>query len=295
MTSFWHRAGRMKVLDVACVRIGRRYLRLDVPRAMGIVNVTPDSFSGDGFGDDTSAAVARGLEMFKQGADIVDVGGESTRPGALPVSIQEEISRVCPVIERLNRKHPGFISVDTMKPEVAEAAIVAGAGIVNDVSGLRNRAMIDLVSDTGSSIIIMHMLGEPRTMQKNPRYEDVVRDVGRFLRGRIRAAEDSGIRPDRIMIDPGIGFGKTLNHNLELLGRLRELRSIGKPIVVGVSRKSFIGKLTGTDADSRLEGSIAAVVLAIREGASIVRVHDVAETVRALRVADGIMKMTRIP
>lgn len=295
MTSFWHRAGRMKVLDVARVRIGRRYLRLDVPRVMGIVNVTPDSFSGDGFGDDTSAAVARGLEMFNKGADIVDVGGESTRPGALPVSVQEEISRVCPVIERLNRKHRGFISVDTMKPEVAEAAIVAGAGIVNDVSGLRNRAMIDLVSDTGSSIIIMHMLGEPRTMQKNPRYEDVVRDVGRFLRGRITAAEDSGIRPDRIMVDPGIGFGKTLNHNLELLGRLRELRSIGKPIVVGVSRKSFIGKLTGMDADGRLEGSIAAVVLAIREGASIVRVHDVAETVRALRVADGIMKMTGIP
>jgi len=276
------------------VKLGTCLLKLDAPRVMGIVNVTPDSFSGDGLGSDSQLAVARGNTMFRCGADIVDVGGESTRPGAVSVPSRIEIGRVTPVIEQLGTLHPGRVSVDTMKPEVAEAALFAGASTVNDVSGLRNPRMIEVVAEHDASVIIMHMLGEPRTMQIEPRYKDVVKDISKFLADRVDAAESAGISPRRIMIDPGIGFGKTAGQNLEILARLREFKELGKPIVVGVSRKSFIGKVTGLPANQRLGGSLAAAVVAVREGADIVRVHDVPETVHALKVASSIWAATRL-
>ena len=274
------------------IRLGTCLLKFDRPRVMGIVNCTPDSFSGDGLGSDTEKAICRGLSMFKDGADIVDVGGESTRPGARPVAVDLEMSRVISVIEALGNARPGRVSVDTMKPRVAEAALFAGATVVNDVSGLRNRKMIEVVAEHDAAVIIMHMLGEPRTMQESPRYKDVVGDIIEFLGDRIDAAEKTGVSPRKIMVDPGIGFGKTLDHNLEVIARLRELKVLGKPIVIGVSRKSFIGKITGHPTDERLEGSITAAVLAIGAGADIVRVHDVGETVRALRVAAAIASAT---
>lgn len=280
----------MKNRKVSRVRLGKHLLRLDIPRTIGIVNVTADSFSGDGLGGDVNAAVKRGIDLFSEGADVVDVGGESTRPGARPVAAKDEILRVCPVVTQLNKLYPGRISVDTMKPEVAEEAIAAGASIINDVSGLRDRSMLDVVSRNEVSVIIMHMKGEPRTMQKNPQYDDVVKEIMRYLQGQVRMAEKAGVAPDRILVDPGIGFGKSLTHNLEILGRLGELHAIGKPIVVGASRKSFIGRLTGAEPYDRLEGSVAAAVLAYREGASFMRVHDVAKTVQALRVANAILK-----
>lgn len=246
--------------------------------------MTTDSFSGDGIGD-YETAIARGKAMFSEGADIVDIGGESTRPGAEPVSTEAELSRTIGVVEALSAHRPGRISIDTYKPEVAEKALFAGASIVNDVTGLRDRRMLEVVSEHEASVIIMHMKGEPRTMQKRPRYKDVVLEVASFLRERVGAAEAAGVSPGRIMVDPGIGFGKTLDHNLEIIERLAELKAVGKPIVIGVSRKSFIGKITGLPPEERLEGSLAAAVIAVRNGADIVRVHDVAETARALRVA----------
>jgi len=256
---------------------------------MGIVNVTPDSFSGDGVGDDFELAVRRGLGMFDSGADLVDVGGESTRPGASVVSSDIEISRAIPVVERLSKAYPGRVSIDTMKPEVAMSALYAGAAIVNDVSGLRSIEMIEAVAEHDAAAIIMHMKGEPRTMQECPRYKDVVREIIQFFEDRIAAAEKGGVSARKIMVDPGIGFGKTVEHNLEILSRLREFKALGKPVVIGVSRKSFIGRLTGSAAPERLDGSIAAAVLAVREGADVVRVHDVPETVRALKVANAII------
>ncbi|MGD9963216.1 MAG: dihydropteroate synthase [Thermoplasmata archaeon] len=266
------------------VTVGTCKLGLDSPRIMGVINVTTDSFSGDGIGDDETA-IARGKAMFSDGADIVDIGGESTRPGAEPVSTEAELSRTIRVVEALSAHRPGRISIDTYKPEVAEKALFAGASIVNDVTGLRDRRMLEVVSEHEASVIIMHMKGEPRTMQKRPRYKDVVLEVASFLRERVGAAEAAGVSPGRIMVDPGIGFGKTLDHNLEIIERLAELKAVGKPIVIGVSRKSFIGKITGLPPEERLEGSLAAAVIAVRNGADIVRVHDVAETARALRVA----------
>jgi dihydropteroate synthase len=256
---------------------------------MGIVNNTPDSFSGDGLKGDSQRAIEQGIRMFRDGAAIVDVGGESTRPGAEPVDAEVEKARTLPIIEALNQEFPGRISIDTMKPEVARAALLAGATMVNDVTGLRNREMVEAVSELDSAVIIMHMQGEPRTMQDKPRYKDVVGDIISYLEARVAVAEEAGIRPGKIMVDPGIGFGKSLGHNLEILARLREFKSLGKPIVIGVSRKSFIGKITGMPADRRLEGSLAAAVLAVREGADLVRVHDVPETVRAIAVAEAIM------
>jgi len=260
---------------------------------MGIINNTPDSFSKDGLAGDFEAAVRRAEAMFSDGADIVDVGGESTRPGAEPVAANEERGRVIPIIETLSERHPGRISIDTMKPEIAEAALFSGASTVNDVSGLRNRGMIDVVAEHDASVIIMHMLGGPRTMQVRPRYKDLVGDISRYLSERIAAAEKAGVNPRKIMIDPGIGFGKTKDHNLEIIARLGEFKKLGKPIVIGVSRKAFIGKITGMSVEDRLEGSIAAATLAVIHGADIVRVHDVAPTVRALAVAQAIMDKTR--
>lgn len=277
------------------IKLGPCILKFDEPKVMGIVNNTPDSFSGDGVGGDIERAASRGLMMFESGASIVDVGGESTRPGASPVSVDLEMTRTIPVVERLSKIYPGRVSIDSMKPEVAEGALYAGATIVNDVSGLRNPKMIEVVAEHDAAVIIMHMLGEPRTMQAKPRYKDVVKDILEYLKDRVSAAEEAGVRPNKIMIDPGIGFGKTAEHNLEILGRLRELKALGKPIVIGVSRKAFIGKLTGQTADHRLEGSVAAAVLAVREGADIVRVHDVPETVQALRVSSAIMARLPVP
>ncbi|OGS56849.1 MAG: dihydropteroate synthase [Euryarchaeota archaeon RBG_19FT_COMBO_56_21] len=268
-------------------------LRFDRPKVMGIVNNTPDSFSGDGLGGDCALAIERGKAMLEAGAAVVDIGGESTRPGADPVPLELEKKRTVPVVEALSASYPGRISIDTMKPDVAQAALLAGAVMVNDVTGLRNPRMIDVVVEHDAAVVIMHMLAGPKTMQVRPRYKDVVKDIAAFLEDRVAAAERAGVGARKIMVDPGIGFGKNLNHNLEVLARLRELKSIGKPVVIGVSRKSFIGRITGMPPGERLEGSLAAAVLAVREGADMVRVHDVPETIRALDVADAILVESR--
>lgn len=272
------------------LRIGSKTFRFGPPSVMGIVNVTADSFSGDGLDGCSKAAVRVGLRMFSSGASFVDVGGESTRPGAEPVSVADELRRTIKVIRALSKRHPGRISVDTMKAEVADEALKAGASIVNDVNGLRGIGMMEVVAEHDASAIIMHMAGMPRTMQKSPRYRDVVSEVIAFLKERVAAAERAGVQANRIMIDPGIGFGKTVNHNLEILERLDEFKTLGKPIVVGVSRKSFIGKLTGAQVNDRLPGSLAAAVAAAERGANILRVHDVPETIQALRVSWHISK-----
>jgi dihydropteroate synthase len=268
-------------------------LKPGVPRIMGIVNNTPDSFSGDGLAGDIECAVNLGNSMFDSGADMVDVGGESTRPGAKPVPFDIELSRTVPIVEGLVRLHPGRISIDTMKPRVAEAALFAGASVVNDISGLRDARMVEVVAEHDAGVIIMHMQGQPRTMQVNPRYKDVVAEIRSFLADRIAVAEDGGIASRRIMIDPGIGFGKTVNHNLEILARLREFKSLGKPLVIGASRKGFIGKISGALVDQRLPGSLAVAVLAVREGADVVRVHDVPETAQALKLEQAIQFFDR--
>lgn len=275
---------RERVGNSRSIRLGTCTIRLNVPRVMGIVNNTPDSFSGDGLSGDVDAAVARGLEMFESGADIVDVGGESTRPGAEPVPEAVEIARAVPVVEALSKIHPGRVSIDTMKSRVAASALMAGASIVNDVSGLRDPRMVETVAEHDAAVIIMHMKGDPKTMQVRPRYKDVVKEISEFLQHRVAVAEAGGINPRKIMVDPGIGFGKSLQHNIEIITRLEELRRLGKPLVIGLSRKSFIGKITGLPVDQRLAGSLAATLVAVENGADIVRVHDVAETVSALNV-----------
>lgn len=273
------------------VRIGSRAIQFGQPIVMGIVNVTPDSFSGDGLDQDIEKAVRRGSEMIASGAELVDVGGESTRPGAEAVSVKEELRRVVEVVERLSELHPGRVSVDTMKPDVADAALRAGASIVNDVSGLRNERMIRVVAEHEASVIIMHMLGDPRTMQEAPRYDDVVNEIGEYLGGKVAEAEDGGIARERIIVDPGIGFGKTVEHNIEIISRLGELRSIGRPIAIGVSRKSFIGTVTRTSPSERLGASIAAATIAAVNSADIIRAHDVKETVQALKMTWRFISM----
>ncbi len=270
--------------------MGSRTIRFGPPKVMGIVNATTDSFSGDGLGEDTGRAVKTGVDMFAAGAEFVDIGGESTRPGADTVPTDEEIKRTAEIVRRLARRHPGRVSIDTMKAEVASVALEAGASIVNDVNGLRGEGMAEVIAEHDASVIIMHMQGTPKTMQKSPKYGDVVADISTFLEDRIAVAEKAGIRADRIMVDPGIGFGKNLDHNLEILTRLRELQSLGKTIAIGVSRKSFIGKITGNSIDDRLGGSLAAAVLAATNGANVIRAHDVPETVQALQVAWQIIQ-----
>jgi dihydropteroate synthase len=253
---------------------------------MGIVNVTPDSFSDGGLFLEAEAAVEHGLRLAAEGAAILDVGGESTRPGAEPVRAEEETRRVLPVIEALaSAGHR--VSIDTTKLEVARAALAAGATVVNDVSAFRFAPeLAGLVADVEADCCLMHMLGDPRTMQRDPRYDDVVADVGRFLEERLAFATGEGVPEERIWLDPGIGFGKTLEHNLELLRRLDEIVAIGRPVVVGTSRKGFLGKLTGGKPElERLPGTIATNVLALERGASIFRVHDVAQVADALAVA----------
>jgi len=248
---------------------------------MGVVNVTPDSFSDGGLYLDADAAVEHGLRLVAEGADILDVGGESTRPGAEPVSEAEERQRVLPVIEKLAQDGGARISIDTTKLAVARAALEAGATLVNDVSAFRfEPAMAELVAETGAGCCLMHMLGEPRTMQQDPRYDDVVSEVKAFLEERLAFAVSAGIDEERVWLDPGIGFGKTVEHNLELLRRLDEI------VAIGASRKSFLGKLAGgRDEGERLPGTIATNVLALERGASVFRVHDVAQNADALAVA----------
>jgi dihydropteroate synthase len=257
-------------------------------RLMGVVNVTPDSFSDGGRFLDAPAAVAHGRQLLGEGADILDIGGESTRPGAQPVSARDEIERVGPVIEALaGAAESAQISIDTSKLEVAEVALAAGASIVNDVTAFRaDPRMAGLVADSGADCCLMHMLGEPRTMQRDPRYEDVVDEVKAFLEQRLEFAVGEGISEQRVMLDPGIGFGKTVEHNLELLRRLEELTTLGRPLVIGTSRKSFLGRLAPgrPEADDRLPGTIATNVLAYERGASVFRVHDVAAVRDALAV-----------
>jgi dihydropteroate synthase len=258
-------------------------------KLMGVVNVTPDSFSDGGLYLDPKAAIAHGRELVAAGAEILDVGGESTRPGAETVSEEEELRRVVPVVQGLRYLDCG-LSVDTSKTAVAEAALDAGAAIVNDVTALRaDPEMAALCAERGATVVLMHMLGDPRTMQDDPRYEDVVAEVKAFLAERLQAAVDAGIAEERIWLDPGIGFGKIAEHNLELLRRLGELRELGRPLVIGTSRKSFIGKFDGSDSAHRLGGTIASSVLAAVEGAEVLRVHDVAEVRQALTVATAIL------
>jgi len=258
------------------------------PKLMGVVNVTPDSFSDGGLFLDADAAVGHGVELVGDGADLLDVGGESTRPGAEEVGVEEELARVEPVVAGL--AGTATVSVDTSKAEVARAALDAGASIVNDVTALRRDPEIGAVcAEAGAGLVLMHMQGEPRTMQADPTYGDVVEDVKAFLAERMEVAVGAGVAEERIWLDPGIGFGKTLEHNLELLRRLGELRGLGRPLVVGTSRKSFIGKVDGSAVDERLGGTIASSVLAAAEGADVLRVHDVAEAAQAAKVAGAIL------
>jgi dihydropteroate synthase len=253
---------------------------------MGVVNVTPDSFSDGGLFLDADAAVAQGENLARDGADILDIGGESTRPGAEPVSEAEELGRVVPVIARLVAADVAALSVDTSKFAVAEAALEAGATIVNDVAAFRFAPeMAGLVASHGASCCLMHMLGEPRTMQEDPRYGDVVSDVKAFLEERLAFVVGEGVAEEKVWLDPGIGFGKTLEHNLELLRRLDEICAIGRPVVIGTSRKSFLGRITGREEGDRLAGTIATNVMALERGATVFRVHDVREVADALAVA----------
>jgi dihydropteroate synthase len=258
---------------------------------MGILNTTPDSFSDGGRFLDRATAVAHATRMVDDGADILDVGGESTRPGSTPVSADEELERVHPVIERLAELHPAVpLSIDTRKADVAAEALDAGAAIVNDVSGGADPAMFDVVRDREAAVVLMHMRGDPTTMQEAPHYDDVVGDVHEYLRQRIEAAELAGIDPERIAVDPGIGFGKDLDHNLVLMRRVDALLDLGRPVLVGPSRKKFIGTILDLPVEERVEGTVGAVVWMVARGAHIVRVHDVKEVVRAVRVSDAIAR-----
>jgi dihydropteroate synthase len=267
-------------------------LKSDKTLIMGVLNVTPDSFSDGGKFLDKNSAVARALEMESEGADIIDIGGESTRPGAGTVPADEEIGRVVPVIERLRGRMKARISVDTRKSEVAEAALKAGASIVNDVSGLHHdRTIAKVAAKHGACMILMHMRGTPENMQVSPRYSDLMGEISKSLKCSADEAVRAGVAKDRIAVDPGIGFGKTVEHNLEILNRLDEFVLLGYPVCVGTSRKSFLGKILGRpDAGDRLAGTIATCVLAVLKGAHILRVHDVREAREAVTVIEKIWR-----
>ena len=271
-----------------------RTLRLDVPRVMGIVNVTPDSFSDGGAHDDVDAAVAHGVKLVEEGADILDIGGESTRPGADEVAVDEELRRVIPVIERLAAQVAVPISIDTSKPEVMRAAVAAGAGMINDVCGLRRDGALDTAAALRVPVVLMHMQGEPRSMQDAPVYDDVVAEVHRFLAERIFVAEMAGIAKKNLLVDPGFGFGKDTRHNLQLLAQLQRFTELGVPVLAGLSRKKTIGELIARELTGRAEpreraaGSVAAHLIAAQRGAMLLRVHDVAATVDALKVWNAL-------
>lgn len=266
-----------------------RFLKLDRPQVMGIVNVTPDSFSDGGAYDTLEAAIAHALKLAEEGADILDIGGESTRPGAEEVSLEEELRRVIPVIEQLAKQTSLPISIDTSKPEVMRAAVAVGAGMINDVQALRREGALDAAASLGVPVVLMHMLGEPRSMQDVPEYDDVVGDVHRFLAERLFAAEMSGIAKKNLLVDPGFGFGKNTQHNLALLAQLERFTELGVPVLAGLSRKRSIGEITGRGAArDRVAGSVAAHLIAAQRGAMILRVHDVAATVDALKVWNAV-------
>ena len=259
---------------------------------MGILNVTPDSFSDGGIFLSRDAAVAHALAMVEEGADIIDVGGESTRPGAQAVSVQEELDRVIPVIEAVTRAVPIPISIDTSKPEVMRAAVAAGAGLINDVRALREPGAVEAASTLKVPVCLMHMQGEPRSMQHHPVYNDVVVEVRDFLKERIDACLAAGIPRQRMVIDPGFGFGKSAEHNLELLRRLGELRALGIPILAGLSRKSMIGALFGLPVEQRLHASVALALIAVQNGAAMLRVHDVRATRQAIQMFEAVYPRT---
>ena len=265
-----------------------RSLNLERPAVMGVLNVTPDSFSDGGEHLGLSKAVDRAAAMVEQGAAVIDIGGESTRPGARTVGAAEEIDRVVPVLQALHTALDTPLSIDTCKPEVMRAAIAAGAGMINDVSALRDERSLEIAAGAGVPVCLMHMRGTPRTMQHDPQYASVVDDILAYLKQRIAVCEAAGIGRDRLIIDPGFGFGKTLGHNLELLAALGRFRRLGVPLLVGISRKSMLGTLTGRAVDRRLAASLAAALIAAQRGADLIRVHDVAETVDVLRVLAAV-------
>ncbi|SNC64572.1 dihydropteroate synthase [Marinobacter sp. es.048] len=263
---------------------------LDMSRChvMGVLNVTPDSFSDGGQFNRPDAALVRARQMVDDGATFIDIGGESTRPGATPVSVQEELDRVCPVVEAAARELDAVISVDTSAPEVMAETAKLGAGLINDVRALQREGAPEVAAKAGIPVCIMHIQGEPDTMQDRPEYRSVRREVSAFLTERIRVAERAGIRPENILLDPGFGFGKSLEHNLQLLASLEQMHILGHPMLVGVSRKSMLGHITGREVNERLPASLAAATIAAMKGASIIRVHDVRETVDAIRVVAAV-------
>lgn len=280
----------MTIIDCA-----GKELDLSRSRVMGILNITPDSFSDGGDFITPDVAIERARRMVEEGADIIDIGGESTRPGARPVSEQEELERVVPVIQAIASELPVPVSIDTSKPGVMREAVSAGAGMINDVMALRASGALEAARDMGVPVCLMHMQGEPRTMQHNPEYGDVVEDLLRFFRERIQACGEAGIPRERLLLDPGFGFGKRLEHNVALLARLERFSELGLPLLVGISRKSMIGALLGdAPVAERLHGSVAAAVLAVERGAAIVRVHDVKPTVEALKVVQALRRKPRI-
>lgn len=268
---------------------GKFQLELTRPHVMGIVNVTPDSFSDGGKYSSTASAVEHGLQLIAEGADILDIGGESTRPGAQPVSLDDELQRVIPVIEALSAVTSVPLSIDTYKPEVMRAAILAGADIVNDICALREDGALDVVANSNAGVCLMHMQGVPQTMQINPVYDDVVAEVKQFLSDRVNACLAHGIVKQRILLDPGFGFGKTTAHNVALIQHLDSLAELGFPLLVGLSRKSVLGKIAGGDELQRLHAGLAASVVSVMKGAKIVRVHDVKATVDALKVVTAVL------
>ncbi len=272
------------------LRCADRTLDLSQPVVMGVLNVTPDSFSDGGRFFSVGAAVEHGLRLADEGAALIDVGGESTRPGADPVDTQEELRRVIPVIERLRAASTAIISVDTSKAEVMRAASAAGAAFINDVRALREPAALEAAAASRCAVCLMHMQDEPRTMQRAPSYMDVVGEVRAFLAGRVAECIAGGLGPERLAVDPGFGFGKTLEHNLALLRHLGQLAADGRPVLVGLSRKSMVGTLTGRSAGERVYGSVALAVIAALNGARIIRAHDVAATVEALKVAAAVQE-----
>ena len=269
------------------LQCGRFKLDLSRPLIMGIVNVTPDSFSDGGLHATTEAAVAHGLCLIEEGADILDIGGESTRPGSLPVPLDEELKRVLPVLEGLNHANRP-LSVDTQKPEVMREALRAGASMVNDVNALAAKGALQTVAKSDAAVCMMHKQGEPLTMQANPQYRDVVSEIKVFLASRVEAALAAGVTRERIVIDPGFGFGKTVEHNLALLRNLEQFRGIGVPLLVGLSRKSALGKISGRETGERIYSSLAAALIAVVKGAKILRVHDVQATRDALAVYNAV-------
>ena len=265
-------------------------LQIDQPAVMGVLNVTPDSFSDGGRFAAGEEAVRHAVQMAEAGAAVIDVGGESTRPGAPEVGEQEEFDRVLPIVEAVHRETDVPVSVDTSKPGVMRAAVAAGAAMINDVFALQVDGALDAAVELQVPVCLMHMQGNPRTMQQEPRYDDVVAEVTQFLAGRVRECGAAGLPEDLVVVDPGFGFGKTPAHNIELLANLRQLQVIGRPVLIGVSRKSTLGEITGRDVNRRMPASLAAAVMAVAAGASIVRAHDVPETVDALRVASAIIE-----